>query len=58
MLTVGLVSHFVPERAFARCGNLFVRSPALAQGVLLFAAAWVLRSMSGAESVPFVYFQF
>jgi hypothetical protein len=32
--------------------------PAPAQGVALFGAALVVRKMSSAEPVPFVYFQF
>jgi D-alanyl-lipoteichoic acid acyltransferase DltB (MBOAT superfamily) len=58
VLGIGLLSHYVPERWFERLQVRVVRSPVLVQGVLLFGVAWVLRNMSGVETVPFVYFQF
>jgi D-alanyl-lipoteichoic acid acyltransferase DltB (MBOAT superfamily) len=58
VLGVGLLSHYVPERWFEGLQVRLVRSPVLVQGVLLFGVAWILRNMSGAETVPFVYFQF
>jgi D-alanyl-lipoteichoic acid acyltransferase DltB (MBOAT superfamily) len=58
VLAVGLLSHYVPERWFAGTEQRLVRSPVFVQGLLLFGVAWVLRSMSSAEAVPFVYFQF
>jgi hypothetical protein len=58
VLAVGVVSHFVPERWFEGLQGRLVRSPVAVQGVLLFGVAWVLRNMSGADAVPFVYFQF
>jgi hypothetical protein len=58
VLAAGLLSHYVPERWLAGAERRLVSSPVLVQGLLLFGVAWVLRSMSRAESVPFVYFQF
>jgi alginate O-acetyltransferase complex protein AlgI len=58
VLAVGLLSHYVPERWGAAAERRLVRSPVFVQGLLLFGVAWVLRSMSSAETVPFVYFQF
>jgi hypothetical protein len=58
VLGVGLLSHFVPERAFAAARDSFLRLPAPVQGMALFGAAVVVRRMDSAETVPFVYFQF
>ena len=58
VLAVGLASHFVPERWYARARDGFVRLPAPTQGLALFAAALVLRQFESADAVPFVYFQF
>ncbi len=58
VLGAGLSSHYVPERWFEGLQRQVVRSPLLFQGMLLFGVAWVIRNMSGAETVPFVYFQF
>lgn len=57
-LAVGLVTHFIPTQWYHRVRDTFTSAPAVAQGVLLFLAAVVLRKMASAESVPFVYFQF
>jgi len=57
-LGVGLLSHFVPERWYQAAQRGFIRAPFVVQGVLLFAAAWVLRELASADAVPFVYFQF
>jgi len=58
VLAVALVSHSVAELSLASTDPRQIRSPVFVQGILLFGVAWVLRSMSGADSVPFVYFQF
>ncbi len=58
VLIIGLGSHWVPERLYMDLRERFVRLPAPAQGVALFAAALALREMASAEAVPFVYFQF
>jgi alginate O-acetyltransferase complex protein AlgI len=57
-LAVGVVLHFVPERLFQRTQSLFIAAPALAQGLVLFLVAVLLRRIGSADSVPFVYFQF
>lgn len=58
VLALGLLGHFMPERAFERAREGFVRMPALAQGALLFGCMLLLRKMAQADAVPFVYFQF
>ncbi len=57
-LTVGMLSHWAPERWYAAAREGFIRAPFPVQGLVLLVAALVLREMSTAEAVPFVYFQF
>ncbi len=57
-LLAGFATHLLPEREFDRLRDRFVRLPAVAQGVVLFAVALVLREVSSTAVVPFVYFQF
>jgi alginate O-acetyltransferase complex protein AlgI len=58
VLSVGLVSHYVPERWYERVLSAFAELPALAQGAVLFVLALSVREMASLEAVPFVYFQF
>ena len=58
VLAVGLLSHYVPERWYLFLRDGFVRLPAAAQGLALFATAILLRRFESADAVPFVYFQF
>jgi hypothetical protein len=58
VLVVGLVTHFVPRGWYEQAKLTFCALPAAGQAVLLFGALLVLRTMAGAEAVPFVYFQF
>jgi alginate O-acetyltransferase complex protein AlgI len=58
VLSVGLVSHYVPERWFQRAFGAFASLPAVAQGVVLLLLALSVREMASLEAVPFVYFQF
>ncbi len=58
VLGVGLASHFFPERWFTILRVRLLRGPVAVQGMLLFGVAWIVRNMSGADAVPFVYFQF
>jgi D-alanyl-lipoteichoic acid acyltransferase DltB (MBOAT superfamily) len=58
VLAIGIGSHLLPERWFGGVQGRWVTSPAAVQGALLFGVAWILRNMSGADAVPFVYFQF
>jgi alginate O-acetyltransferase complex protein AlgI len=57
-LAVGMLTHWAPERWYAAAREGFIRAPFLLQGLVLLVAALVLREMSTAEAVPFVYFQF
>lgn len=58
VLAVGLGSHYVPQSWLAATERRIATSPLALQGLALFGVAWVLRRMSGADAVPFVYFQF
>jgi D-alanyl-lipoteichoic acid acyltransferase DltB (MBOAT superfamily) len=58
VLAIGLVSHYVPLRAFELIRTRFMAMSAVAQGIALFVAALTLREMASASAVPFVYFQF
>jgi len=58
VLGVALITHFIPGAAFERIKRTVCALPFPAQGALLFAAMVVLKQLSHAELVPFVYFQF
>jgi alginate O-acetyltransferase complex protein AlgI len=58
VLSVGLVSHYVPDGWYQRALGLFARLPALAQAAVLVVLALSVREMASLEAVPFVYFQF
>jgi D-alanyl-lipoteichoic acid acyltransferase DltB (MBOAT superfamily) len=58
VLALGLVTHFIPRSAYERIQGVFVRSPALAQGVALALCAYVLHFAAGAKAEPFIYGQF
>jgi D-alanyl-lipoteichoic acid acyltransferase DltB (MBOAT superfamily) len=57
-LAIGVLCHFFADGSFRWLCDRFVRLPAWAQGTLLAAAALVLRELSHAKLVPFIYFQF
>jgi D-alanyl-lipoteichoic acid acyltransferase DltB (MBOAT superfamily) len=58
VLSIGLVSHYVPEGWFQRVLNTFSALPAYAQAAVLLVLALSVREMATLEAVPFVYFQF
>jgi len=58
VLAVGMLTHWMPKRLYLGLRQAFVQAPFFVQGVVLLAAALVLREMASAEAVPFVYFQF
>ncbi|MBX3234228.1 MAG: MBOAT family protein [Labilithrix sp.] len=59
VLVLGMVTHFIgPSRAFSKLKDLFVRAPAVAQGVALAVCAWVLHFAAAAKAEPFIYGQF
>ena len=57
-LVVGFACHLFPDGSFRWLRRRFVGLPAPARGVLLAAAALVLRELAHHEIVPFIYFQF
>ncbi len=58
VLAAGLVTHWAPTSWQTGVRESFIRMPAPAQGLALFAAGLALREMASADAVPFVYFQF
>jgi len=58
VLALGMLLHAVPNGWQDRLRERFVRTPALAQGVLLAVAAYALHLAAGAKTEPFVYGQF
>jgi D-alanyl-lipoteichoic acid acyltransferase DltB (MBOAT superfamily) len=58
LLLFGLVAHFVPKAWDDRLRDTFSRSPSIAQGILLAAAAIGIHLAAGAKAEPFVYGQF
>ena len=57
-LVVGFLCHFFADGSFRWLRDRFVSLPAWGQGIVLAAAALVLRELGHAKVVPFIYFQF
>ena len=57
-LIVGAVCHLFADGSFRWLRRRFVALPPWAQGMVLAAAALVLRKLGHAKVVPFIYFQF
>ena len=57
-LTVGFAAHFFADGSFRWLRDRFVALPAWGQGLVLAAAALVLRELAHPKIVPFIYFQF
>jgi D-alanyl-lipoteichoic acid acyltransferase DltB (MBOAT superfamily) len=57
-LAVGFLCHFFADGTFRWLRERFVSLPAWGQGIVLAAAALVLRELGHAKVVPFIYFQF
>ena len=57
-LVVGFACHLFADGSFGWLRRRFVALPAWAQGVVLAAAALVLRELGHTKIVPFIYFQF
>lgn len=58
VLSVGLLSHYVPDRWYERALGVFASLPVPAQAAVLLVLALSVREMASLEAVPFVYFQF
>ncbi len=58
VLAAGMLLHATPDGWTERLRERFVRTPALAQGVVLAIAAYALHLVAGARAEPFVYGQF
>ena len=57
-LAVGFLCHFFPDGSFRWLRDRFCALPPPVQGLVLAAAALVLRELSHTKIVPFIYFQF
>jgi D-alanyl-lipoteichoic acid acyltransferase DltB (MBOAT superfamily) len=57
-LVVGFLCHFFADGSFRWLRERFVAMPAWGQGLVLAAAALVLRELAHPKIVPFIYFQF
>jgi alginate O-acetyltransferase complex protein AlgI len=57
-IAVALALHFVPKEWETRARETFVRTPAVAQGLFLAAAALAVHLAATAKAEPFVYGQF
>jgi hypothetical protein len=58
VLALGFVTHWIPDGAYAKLRDLFIKSPAVAQGIALAVCAWVLHFAAAAKAEPFIYGQF
>jgi alginate O-acetyltransferase complex protein AlgI len=58
VLSLGLVTHFIPKSFYERIQLGFIRCPAIVQGALLAACAYALHFATGAKAEPFIYGQF
>jgi hypothetical protein len=57
-LVVGFLCHFFADGSFRWLKERFAAMPMWAQGIVLAAAALVLRELGHTKAVPFIYFQF
>ena len=57
-MTAGFAIHFFADGSYRWLRERFVALPAPAQGLVLAAAALVLRELAHTKMVPFIYFQF
>jgi D-alanyl-lipoteichoic acid acyltransferase DltB (MBOAT superfamily) len=57
-LLIGLVCHFWADGTFRWLRDRFVTAPPIIQGLVLAVAALVLRELSHAKLVKFIYFEF
>ncbi|MEJ7602357.1 MAG: MBOAT family O-acyltransferase, partial [Kofleriaceae bacterium] len=57
-LVTGVICHLFPDGSFRWMRGRFVALPAWGQGLVLAAAALVLRELAHTKIVPFIYFQF
>jgi D-alanyl-lipoteichoic acid acyltransferase DltB (MBOAT superfamily) len=58
VIAVAMALHFVPKDWEARAREVFVRTPAVVQGLVLAAAAMAIHLAASAKPEPFVYGQF
>ena len=58
VLILGFVLHFIPRRWADDARDLFIKGPAVAQGVALALCAYILHFAAAAKAEPFIYGQF
>jgi hypothetical protein len=58
VIGAAMVLHFIPRDWDVRARELFTRTPAVVQGLVLAAAALAIHMAASAKPEPFVYGQF
>jgi alginate O-acetyltransferase complex protein AlgI len=58
VLALGFLTHLMPRQVRALGERWVVASPALVQAALAVACLYLARSLAGASTQPFIYFQF
>jgi D-alanyl-lipoteichoic acid acyltransferase DltB (MBOAT superfamily) len=58
LVLVGYIIHFLPERSKESYRGLFIKSPLIAQLLIVMVVAVLLYQMRSTDVVPFIYFRF
>jgi alginate O-acetyltransferase complex protein AlgI len=58
LIAVGYIIHFLPERTKESYRGLFIKTPLVAQLVIVMIVAILLYQMRTTEVMPFIYFRF
>ncbi len=58
IMLVGYIIHFLPERSKESYRGLFIKSPLIAQLLIIMVMAVLLYQMRSTDVVPFIYFRF
>jgi D-alanyl-lipoteichoic acid acyltransferase DltB (MBOAT superfamily) len=58
MLSVGFVTHFLPDRFTQWLRKAFIAMPVAVKALIIGLAFWLVRATASSEVQPFIYFQF
>jgi len=58
VLSVGVIAHYLPKKAYDFSLDIFSRAPAIAQAAALAALVLAIRYIAGTGATPFVYGRF
>jgi D-alanyl-lipoteichoic acid acyltransferase DltB (MBOAT superfamily) len=58
LILTGYIIHFLPEKIKEAYRGLFIRTPLIAQLVIIFFVAILLYQMRTTDVIPFIYFRF